>query len=195
MRCLLATALAAMAWGCSSTTSGASSSAPDASWPVCPDSPPAAGAACTQPMLQCEYGDAWWSLACNTVVQCSHGWQPINLLGQTCAPQPGPNPETCAASAVMVPVGSKCDTPGLTCFYGKGASCACLGCTGSGCEADAGASWGCLDPNCPVNRPRLGSACAPKEEGPGCPYLEGSVYVNEACLGGVWQQTLCPCGG
>ena len=44
------------------------------SWsPVCPETLPGAGTSCSHENVQCEYGSAWWSVACNQVMQCQSG--------------------------------------------------------------------------------------------------------------------------
>jgi hypothetical protein len=164
---------------------------PDATGPwslVCPAMAPTAGATCTQDSLQCEYGDAWWSISCDQVLGCSHGvWISETPSASTCLPQPGPNPSSCPSNPSFIQNGRVCSQAGLTCYYGQGAICSC-----DSLPNDAGgAQWGCIpDPGCPSSRPRLGAPCTGTAA---CTY-EACVFA-EMCSKGVWQAAQIGCSG
>jgi hypothetical protein len=167
---------------------------PDATppWsPDCPASAPVAGSACTQENLQCEYGDAWWSVSCDVVMECDNGqWGTTKPSYEPCTPEPGPNPAQCPATYADVPEGP-CKQAGLTCQYPDG-QCSCQVPVGP-IEIDGGtADWTCLPGDgCPPQRPRLGTACT--MEGASCTYVACSY--GEACMGGVWQGEEEGCAG
>jgi len=98
----------------------------DASEPwseVCPDTLPALGSACLQPQLECEYGNAWWNVSCDSSVYCNNGtWASLSPSSATCLPAPGPNPASCPSGG-FIGEGMSCPQVGLTCFYGEGAQC------------------------------------------------------------------------
>jgi hypothetical protein len=82
------------------------------------------------------------------------------------------------------------------CVYGPGTYCDCV----YQITYDAGRTltWTCNDPgpDCPSNRPRLGSVC---DSGIGpfvCGYSEGCDAI-EQCQGpsGTWGQSNSSCGG
>lgn len=154
--------------------------------PVCPASLPTLGSACTADQAECEYGNAWWSVSCDPVVQCENGvWTTDQPSYEACSPEPGPNPSTCPASYAAVPQGTACADTGLDCVYAE-AVCSCQVPLGGPVQIDGGegASWGCLPgPGCPMPRPRLGSACT--AEGTYCTY-EACSY-GQTCQGGVWH--------
>jgi len=147
--------------------------------PLCPETPPSVGSACSQDMLQCEYGDAWWNVACDTVVQCYSGQWGLDSLGvQPCLGKPGPNPPQCPTSGSIVNH-TPCPNAGLTCNYEQGVVCQCFG------SQDGGFGWDCpLDSTCPTSRPRLGAPCSGAQ---GCTY--DLCAYSEWCPndGGVWQ--------
>lgn len=167
---------------------GSSQDAPSADatppWsPDCPASAPAVDSACTQEGLQCEYGDAWWSVSCDVVVECDGGqWSEAQVDYEPCSPQPGPNSSQCPATYGDVPQG-ECPSDGLVCAYAQG-ECTCQVPLGP-IEIDGGTpDWGCLPGDgCPFPRPRLGTSCP--TEGISCTY-EACEY-GETCMGGVWQ--------
>jgi hypothetical protein len=170
------------------------SASPDASGPLCPATVPALGTPCTASPefaggpwvgLYCEYGDAWWSIACDTVVVCDESrgqWTPAAAVETyaACGPQPGPNPASCPSGIGYGDRGMPCPDAGLTCYYGPGASCLCVE------DGDAGAIWSCQpdEPGCPTARPRVGSPCTTS---PNCFY--GNDGFGTVCVGGVWQLT------
>jgi hypothetical protein len=174
------------------------SAAPDANppdagpWsPVCPASLPATGTPCTG-QDQCEYGDAWWSVGCDTVVQCQNGqWGPYQP-GAGCTPKPGPNPASCPGTYGSVPVGQSCPSLGLSCVYGQGI-CACDYPFGPPPPPGNNGNWNCLpEQGCPFPRPRLGSACP--TDGTSCTYEEVCSYTQN-CTGGIWQAQQVACVG
>jgi hypothetical protein len=141
----------ASAWG---------ESADGGSWsPICPELAPPAGTKCTPAAVgaYCEYGAAWWSIACNTVMYCETtdgAWINRNPSGTSCFPAPGPNCNTCPENPSGL--SGTCSTPGLSCYYGEGTSCTC---------SEQRAAWECFPPGgCPNARPRVGSPCVPVHE-------------------------------
>jgi hypothetical protein len=158
------------------------------SWsPSCPADLPAIGTQCTHLSLQCEYGSAWWSISCDSVVQCVQGtWSVYDPSSEACTGQPG-TPPGCPGSYSLVVQGGACATHGLACGYAQG-ECWCQVPQGSN-QLDAGADWICLPgPNCPVPRPRVGAACSGDPTGGStspCSY-ETCTYA-EICQNGVWQ--------
>lgn len=169
----------------SGSGSGGSSEAGDsdsanANWSlVCPDSAPTVGTACTQDQLQCEYGDAWWNVSCDTTVQCIGGqWIADQPSTSPCLPAPGPNPPSCPQNPTAIGH-TACPQLDVECVYGQGVFCTC-----DSNDPDGGNPyWGCLpEPGCPASRPRLGAPCA---GGQVCTY-ESCVYTQQ-CADGVWQ--------
>jgi hypothetical protein len=159
--------------------------------PLCPDALPSTGSACALPEgTQCEYGSAWWSVACDAVVKCASGQWATQLSGDTCSPEPGPNAASCPADFASVPQGSACPTKALACIYAQGA-CSCQ--AGPGPSIDGGtANWSCLpEPGCPFPRPRIGTAC---NQG-SCTYSTCEFLEN--CDNGTWQgqEEACAQGG
>ncbi|HEY8039615.1 MAG TPA: hypothetical protein VIF15_07465 [Polyangiaceae bacterium] len=159
--------------------------------PVCPIGMPAAGASCSPEGAQCEYGGAWWSVSCDTVMQCQSGrWSVFRPSFAQCSPPPGPNPPACPADYASVPQGGQCTPSGLSCNYAQ-ANCSCLVPLGGPVQIDGGSAyWGCVpEPGCPMPRPRLGTACGGSSTY--CTY-EACSY-GESCQGGVWiaQQEAC----
>jgi hypothetical protein len=168
---------------------------PDASpWSaVCPASAPTPGDACSQENLQCEYGAAWWNIACDKVLQCQSGvWAAAMLAFDPCTPAPGPNASVCPSSYAAVPTGAACGAQGTNCLYPQG-ECSCQFPLGGPLQIDGGnASWQCLpEPGCPWPRPRIGSACS--SNGQSCTY-EACSY-GQLCSGGTWQGSLEGCAG
>lgn len=151
---------------------------------VCPASAPTVGSACSQDMLFCEYGDAWWNVACDTVVRCYGGqWIHAEAGGSGCLPAPGPNPPACPTSGTAI---GPCPEAGLTCNYLQGVVCQCLT---AAAAPDAGPKWDCIpEPGCPTTRPRLGSPCT---GGVSCTY-ELCAYM-EICQNDVWQPQSYSC--
>ena len=161
--------------------------------PLCPPTGPAPGSACTDETLQCEYGGAWWSVACDDVLQCQSGlWTVFHPSYDPCSPAPGPNPSSCADYTTLSQGGS-CDVQGTSCYFSQGV-CSCQAPLGGPVQIDAGndAYWGCLPGSgCPWPRPMLGSACA--TEGTSCTYEECSY--GQSCQNGIWQGDLEGCAG
>lgn len=162
------------------------------SWsPDCPVDAPTAGESCSQAGLQCEYGDAWWSISCDVVMECQGGqWAKSMPSFGPCAPQPGPNSSACPKTFTDVPKGS-CSPSGLTCEYAQG-QCSCAMSLVGPVLIDGGtAFWSCLPGmGCPFPRPRVGVACS--SEGLSCSY-EACSY-DETCQSGVWQAQGVACG-
>ena len=160
----------------------------DASPPLvhgCPTAAPTAGTTCSDESLQCEYGDAWWNVACDVVVQCDSGqWKSVQLAYEPCSPKPGPNPASCPATAASVPQGSACAPRDTTCYY-PDMFCQCSVPLGGPVEIDGGsASWSCLPGDgCPFPRPLLGTACTANTVI--CNYEECSY--GQMCVNGSWQ--------
>jgi hypothetical protein len=170
----------------------ADSSPADASppWsPSCPASTPALGSSCSVEGVACEYGDAWWNVACDPVVQCQGGvWTTYELFSfaAPCSPEPGPNPSSCPATEGDVSQGSVCSDTSLSCVYAQGV-CSCQVSLGGPILIDGGqhAYWGCLpESGCPWPRPRLGTACV-SSEAMTCTY-EACAY-GQGCDNGLWQ--------
>lgn len=170
---------------------GDDSSAP---WsPVCPATAPTAGTACSMENLQCEYGSAWWSVACDQVMQCESGrWTTFQPSFEPCSAEPGPNATDCPPTFADVPQGSVCATTGLSCVYAQG-QCACQVPLEGPVEIDGGTGyWGCVpEPGCPYPRARLGTACTSAQSN--CTYEECSYA--QACDNGVWQAEEEACAG
>jgi hypothetical protein len=157
--------------------------------PVCPESAPAVGSPCTQDMLQCEYGDAWWNVSCDVVMQCMGGqWTADTQLSDptTCTPKPGPNVADCPQSPMDVGTGTVCAQVDEQCFYGQNGNCTCT-ITNAGPPPDTDAApkpyWQCVPgPGCPGIRQRLGSACTSTNL---CFYVV--CGYQQVCQDGVWQ--------
>ncbi len=163
----------------------------DGAWsPVCPDTVPPLGSSCTSPSglpsgpfaeLNCEYGDAWWNISCDTLVVCDQSsWTTAEPIYAPCSSKPGPNSQACPATPAYSDRGALCPDAGLTCYYGLGAACFCVE------EGDAGPTWSCQPdpPGCPDDRPRVGVACTGGAE---CWY--GGDGFGVVCISGVWQPT------
>jgi hypothetical protein len=159
--------------------------------PVCPASKPAVGSACSDENLQCEYGDAWWNVACDAVLQCQQGkWQIDHVSYVPCTPAPGPNPAACPPSYADVPQGTSCNDNGESCVYSQ-AMCSCRTPLGPVFE-DGGASWYCLpEVGCPMPRPRIGTGCTGAATY--CTYAE--CEYSQECTNGVWQGQEEACAG
>jgi hypothetical protein len=165
---------------------------PDAGpWsPLCPNTAPTLGTPCTQPDLQCEYGDAWWSIGCDVVVQCRSGSWASDTVGGACTPQPGTNSSSCPATYGDVPQDQTCSPTGLSCLYSEGI-CSC-GFPFGPQPPVGGGLWSCLPgQGCPFPRPRLGSACS----GSGMPCDYETCSYEEYCSGGTWQAQPAACAG
>ncbi len=159
----------------------------------CPTAAPTAGTACVDEMLECEYGDAWWSVACDVVMQCESGqWQRTQLSFEPCSPEPGSNPASCPATSSAIPEGSVCAPSGTNCYY-PDAFCQCTVPLGGPVLIDGGtANWTCLPGDgCPYPRPRLGSACTSASTV--CNYEECSY--GQMCVNGAWQGEEEGCAG
>ncbi len=161
------------------------------SWsPVCPEMQPATGTSCSGAAVgvSCEYGAAWWSIACNTVLWCNaqdNAWTNANPSALGCLPQPGPNCASCPANPSGL--SGTCSNPGVSCYYGEGPNCTC--------SVAKDNTWRCFPlSGCPSVRPRLGAACVTGPSG-GCPY---NCYEGVICTNGIWQYDtfgqLCPGG-
>jgi hypothetical protein len=159
--------------------------------PVCPDTIPAIGSACTQENLECEYGSAWWNISCDKVVQCQSGaWTSFMPSYDPCSPAPGPNPAGCPANLSDIPQGGSCEDTTLSCDYLPNAICSCSLPLGGPVQVDAGGSWACLpEQGCPLPRPTVGTAC--DTENQMCTYQQCSYA--QTCEGGVWQAQLEAC--
>ncbi len=149
------------------------------SWsPVCPEMQPSTGTTCSGAAVgvSCEYGAAWWSIGCNTVLWCNaqdEAWTNSNPSALGCLPQPGPN----CASCPINPTGlsGACSNPGVSCYYGEGPSRTC---------SATDTTWSCYPPpGCPSVRPRLGAPCVTGPSG-GCRY---NCYEGMICSNGIWQ--------
>lgn len=207
MRTLTVSLVATTLLACGGAVSGSANDAgvspessantPDSGIPwsmYCPPEVPSTGSSCTGRPVQCEYGNAWWNPACDTVVECMGGaWTAVNPYGAPCTPQPAPNSPACPADYGTIQNEGSCPMQGLDCFYDHGVSCLCSASTLPG--SDGGApKWDC-NPRytCPKTRPLLGSACSGTAqcnygEGGGCGYIQ-------ACDNGVWQgATITGCG-
>ena len=117
--------------------SGGDDSAP--SNPLCPLAAPTTGTACDADMLECEYGDAFWNVSCDVVMQCAGGrWsvESFPALGG-CTPKPGPNPSSCPPDYASVPSGSTCSKTDLLCTYLQGV-CTCEAFLGGPVQVDGG---------------------------------------------------------
>jgi len=153
--------------------------------PLCPEQPPVLQTKCAQPGLSCEYGNAWWNVSCDTIVDCAGGEWFTGAAGHSpCLPAPGPNSASCPADPSTA-VGGGCPSDGLTCYYGQGSLCQCGPWGG-----DAGLTWACFPGGgCPSARPRLGSPCTSTAT---CTYAP--CDYAESCVDGVWQQVPTQCG-
>jgi hypothetical protein len=179
-----------------STDAPLSKDAPTGWSPVCPESAPAAGSACSATEgTTCEYGPLQYDVACDTVFTCqSSVWTRFPTFGN-CVPD-GPNPATCPAAITSIVPGQACVATGTTCQYSAGV-CTCdesLG--GPVFVGDGGRSptWDCNPgPGCPMPRPRLGTACS--ATGTSCTY--NTCEFAESCIDGAWQgeQEACAIAG
>lgn len=155
--------------------------------PICPATVPADNSSCepSQENIVCEYGNAWWAVACDQVFVCGNGhWTPQRVSNESCFPEPGPNSPSCPASPADVMSGQACPSNNLLCLYAHGAYCACTAVSAS--NPDAGVSWKCgPGAGCPVNRPPLGAGCS--VEAQSCVYNDDTSLI-ETCTNGVWQQ-------
>jgi hypothetical protein len=161
--------------------------------PVCPETLPAAGTSCSKENVQCEYGSAWWSVACDQVMQCQSGqWTSYKPSFEPCSAQPGPNAASCPADFASVPQGSTCSTTGVSCIYEQG-QCACQVPLEGPVEIDGGSGyWGCVpEAGCPFPRARLGTTCSSAQSD--CTY-EACSYA-QTCQDGVWQAEEEACAG
>ena len=177
--------------GGGSTDVGVGDAAP---WsPDCPATVPVAGSECGHESgLQCEYGDAWWSVSCDTVMECQSGaWAKFQPSYEQCTSEPGPNSTECPATFADVPQGA-CSQTGLRCEYPQG-QCTCQVLLGGPVQIDGGSpDWQCVPGmGCPFPRPRLGVSCS--SEGQSCTYEECSY--GEICQGGIWQADEEGCAG
>jgi hypothetical protein len=175
-----------------SSSGGSSDNGPDGAWgqpdgsgpwsPVCPATQPALGASCSANSVMCEYGDAWWSVACDQVVLCQDGRWVVGGAGQnTCLPQPQPNSPACPSNVEIIPNGSTCSQPSLECYYGQGVQCECHPPID---DAGGPPNWVCVpESGCPSSRPRLGAACTGQPST--CTYQP--CVFEEVCIGGIWQ--------
>jgi hypothetical protein len=162
----------------------------------CPTSLPADGSSCTSEGLQCEYGDSWWSVSCDSVVQCAGGqWSKFMPTFGPCTPQPGPNAASCPADYAAVPQGSACSANGLSCIYGQG-ECSCQVPLGGPIFVDGGSGyWGCVpEQGCPFPRPPLGSACTSGPSGNSDCTYEACAYA-QTCQNGAWTAIEEACAG
>jgi hypothetical protein len=151
--------------------------------PVCPETAPTQGSACTTSNLYCEYG-------CGNVLVCDGTWAGA-LNPPECPSQP--NPSACPANLSSIDAdGGTCTGPSTgQCVYPT-AVCECdFPFDPTPDAGDAGAWWCGPGPGCPLPRPRIGSPC--DKSGLACSYAEcGST---ETCMGETWQFQDEPCGG
>ncbi len=166
---------------------------------ACPAAPPAMGAHCAQPALDCEYGGDW-SSKCNVLAQCwrggalDHTWQVRPPASTDC-----PTPTSLSAGCPSTPPSGGCsssDPTGL-CVYAT-ARCACIPYTSSGPGATTTYTWQCEPPSeagCPPERPRIGSAC--HDEGLTCTYAVCGFGGGTYCTAGAWTEAISPnaCSG
>ncbi len=155
---------------------------------VCPESPPALGSTCSQSTsIQCEYGDAWWNAACDTVVVCAGGhWSKLPMIAG-CTSAPTPNSLACPSDPVSA-AGAACSSAGTGCYYDLGANCYCT--TGPFAPPDASAKWICVPGSgCPLTRPRLGASC--NSTSAECVY--NGCVSSEACVNGAWAAMTFGC--
>jgi hypothetical protein len=151
--------------------------------PACPAAPPADNAPCSDPQLECEYGDDW-NPYCNLVAVCT-------TEGTWNAPMPANDPRMCPTPSGL-PHGCPASygRPGpcpsdIVCAYPEGL-CACAF-TANGIGTYSGYEWACAAPGvgCSAVRPRIGSACT--EEGLFCDYSVCGSYGGQFdCMAGVW---------
>jgi hypothetical protein len=180
--------------GCSSVSDASTIDASDwgdspdgGSWsPVCPDTQPPTGTSCSGAAIgvSCEYGPAWWSIGCNSVLWCNaqdRAWTDSNPSAAGCLPEPGPNCTSCPVNPSGL--SGACSNSGVSCYYGEGPNCTC---------SAVDTTWSCYPPSgCPSVRPRLGAACVTGPSG-GCRYTctEGMI-----CSNGIWQFDTFACPG
>ena|ERR1700690_2070438 len=148
--------------------------------PVCPESVPAQGSACTNEGLECEYD-------CD-VLECAAGtWAGAVLVGGNLC-DAGPSSPSCPATISGIIPSASCTNSGETCVYAEGI-CQCN--SPGDPTPDGGSSWFCgPEQGCPMPRPRIGSACSTPDQR--CDYEE--CGANQVCTGGVWQPAIGACG-
>lgn len=147
---------------------------------TCPSSAPAGGAACVG-NFQCEYGGSPLS-TCDTVATCNGTTWQLTLGG------PQDAGWCVAASGCPATLGDAMDagacSSSAVCHYLEGT----CGCTNG--------AWQCVhptSPDCPVQRPRIGSPCSTTAScsyGQYCSTLFGDVLT---CTCGTWQQAGSGC--
>jgi hypothetical protein len=164
----------------------------------CPASLPNDGVACTPEGAFCEYGTN--NGACgDPTTTCTGGvWkQPLPTPGVACLPS-----DSCPASHASIVDGQNCGNEELECNYpGQGrCTCATQGFGGLPVYVDGGTPpnvWECEQPTpgCPVDRPRIGSACSTENQS--CTYGDCSMpdTVDIECSGGVWINEPFACAG
>jgi hypothetical protein len=157
---------------------------------LCPVSPPATGASCTQENVQCEYGSAWWSVACDTVLQCEVGhWTAYQPSTEPCSTEPGQNGASCPANYASAE-GNSCVLQSGPCVYSQ-AECLCQAPV-VGQPGDGG-TWACLpQAGCPFPRPNLGTMCTGGGSGLNACKYEVCTY-EQVCTSGLWQAQLIEC--
>jgi hypothetical protein len=163
----------------------------DASSPACPAITPAVGAGCVAERQTCEYGSSF-DIWCDTVLVCGSGMWGTLVRGsyETCAPTLAAD---CPATFADIDQTASCTVSG-ECSYPDGA-CECVlpgtedYSPDSGAPPGVSASWACVDPACPMPRPRIGDACTTR--GQSCDYVPCSY--NELCMNGVWTFEFVAC--
>ncbi|MEO8877426.1 MAG: hypothetical protein ABI461_17660 [Polyangiaceae bacterium] len=162
----------------------------------CPSAIPAAGGACTPSGIQCEYGTNNGQCG-SPYMDCVGGtWTPPPLTpGAACLPH-----DSCPATKADVAIGAACGDEDQECNFPDG-RCTCA--YGEGLVQvypDGGQpprEWRCEQPTegCPVNRPRIGSACS--QENQTCTYGDCSMpdSVDIQCNSGAWESMPFACAG
>ena len=144
---------------------------PPPSGPPCPESAPAQGEGCLVNGVSCEYGESP-VVVCDEVVTC-HDWQwRVSSAPNSTDPACAPSATWCPTSLDDIPAGQVCAQPTIHCDF-AGARCECAQ---NAPVAGWPGSWKCPtvptftvgvnlgfnfpNPGCPMDRPRLGSACS-----------------------------------
>ncbi len=180
-----------------SSSGGSTSSSSGTLVSRCPASPPSSGSACANAGLECEYGTDV-NLQCNTVARCSESrvWQ-VDVPQTSGCPTPPPG-LSCPASYADVKSNDPCSSQGTSCAYPQG-TCTCeIYCgpqypAGRVCDAGTPTTWQCTgtgDPQCPVIRPHLGTACT--QEGQMCAYGDCNGPQLK-CVASAWKQQMVGC--
>ncbi len=176
------------------------------SWsPACPAIEPTVGESCAGSAtgLQCEYGilrylyKVEYDISCDVIRECTGGKWADELLSTTACQPDGVNSVSCPPKLVATTEGSSCPAAdkGIQCEYPDGV-CVCSAPLGGPVmlgDAGPAATWGCLPgANCPMPRPRLGSACSPTVQTTPCTY-QACAFEESCGTNGLWQgmETAC----